>query len=224
MNLIPENWRWVVAEMKRRAGTVSNAPAILFLRALVTLVCLATLAPIHAQQSDSLFIRTEAMIPMRDGVRLHTQVYTPTRATERLPILLLRTPYGIGDLSSERLAAALPELSADGYVFVRQDIRGRFKSEGQFVMLRQPRDPKDTRAIDESTDAYDTIEWLLAHVSNHNGSVGMAGTSTLAGRFAACDGGPGRQRRRAPDAGLDRGESPARGQAFRRALGICVVA
>ena len=129
--------------------------------------------PSHARDFD----KTEAMIPMRDGVRLHTQVYTPTRATERLPILLLRTPYGIGDLNSEQLAAAIPELVADGYVFVRQDIRGRFKSEGEFVMLRQPRDPKDKKAIDESTDTYDTIEWLLAHVSNHNGRVGMAGTS-----------------------------------------------
>ncbi|MGH9900917.1 MAG: CocE/NonD family hydrolase [Pyrinomonadaceae bacterium] len=146
-------------------------------RALVTLVCFAALAPIHAQQSDALFTRTEAMIPMRDGVRLYTQVYTPARAAERLPILLLRTPYGLGDLTSEQLAAALPELTADGYVFVRQDIRGRFKSEGEFVMQRQPRDPKDAKAIDESTDAYDTIEWLLAHVSNHNGRVGMAGTS-----------------------------------------------
>ena len=177
MNFRPGHRRRVAAEMKQRAGTVANAPAILFLRALVTLVCLAALAPIYAQQSDSPFTRTEAMIPMRDGVRLHTQVYTPTRATEPLPILLLRTPYGIGDLSSERLATAVPELAADGYVFVRQDIRGRFKSEGQFVMLRQPRDPKDTKAIDESTDAYDTIEWLLAHVSNHNRRVGMAGTS-----------------------------------------------
>jgi putative CocE/NonD family hydrolase len=68
-------------------------------------------------------------------------------------------------------------LAADGYIFVRQDIRGRFKSEGEFVMLRQPRDPKDKRAVDESTDANDTIEWLLAHVPNHNGRVGMAGTS-----------------------------------------------
>ena len=65
---------------------------------------------------------------------------------------------------------------ATGYIIVHQDIRGRFKSEGQFVMLRQPRDPKDKNAIDESTDTYDTIEWLLKNTSN-NGRVGMAGTS-----------------------------------------------
>ncbi|MBA3357354.1 MAG: CocE/NonD family hydrolase [Pyrinomonadaceae bacterium] len=152
-------------------------PSSKFWAALVLLVSLATFAPIHAQQSDSLLTHKDAMIPMRDGVRLYTQVYTPTQAAERLPILLLRTPYGIGELSSAQLTAALPELTADGYVIVRQDIRGRFKSEGQFVMLRQPRDPKDKQAIDESTDTYDTIEWLLKQVPNHNGRVGMAGTS-----------------------------------------------
>ena len=70
----------------------------------------------------------------------------------------------------------MPELAADGYIVVRQDIRGRFKSEGQFVMLRQPRDRKDKKAIDESTDTYDTIDWLLKNTPN-NGRVGMAGTS-----------------------------------------------
>src|SRR5678815_1472265 len=135
------------------------------LRTLIILACVAAVAPLFAQQStDSVFKPTEAMIPMRDGVSLHTQVYAPTQAAERLPILLLRTPYGIGELNSARLAASLPELAADGYIFVLQDIRGRFKSEGKFVMLRQPRDPKDTKAIDESTDTYDTIEWLLKNV------------------------------------------------------------
>jgi putative CocE/NonD family hydrolase len=161
----------------QRARTVSNASAIMFLPVLVTLCCLATLAPTQAQQSGSPYTRTEALIPMRDGVRLNTQVYAPSQTGERLPLLLLRTPYGIGELSSAQLTAALPELTADGYVIVQQDIRGRFKSEGEFVMLRQPRDPKDKKAIDESTDTYDTIEWLLKNVPNNNGRVGIAGTS-----------------------------------------------
>jgi putative CocE/NonD family hydrolase len=117
------------------------------------------------------------MIPMRDGVRLYTQVYSAIRPTEKLPILLLRTPYGLGDLKPEQLVSSLPELAEEGFIFVRQDIRGRFKSEGEFVMLRQPRDSKDKKAIDESTDTYDTIEWLLANVPNNSGRVGMAGTS-----------------------------------------------
>ncbi len=142
------------------------------------LALLCFVAPIHAQQpATAPLTATEAMIPMRDGVRLYTQIYTPAPAAEKLPLLFLRTPYGTGALSPQRIAAALPELMADGYIVVSQDIRGRFKSEGQFVMLRQPRDPKDKQAIDESTDTYDTIEWLLKNTPNHNGRVGMAGTS-----------------------------------------------
>jgi len=150
----------------------------IFWRVFAALVCLAAVAPLNAQQpAKSLFTRAEAMIPMRDGMRLYTQIFAPTQTAERFPVLLLRTPYGTGQFTPERLAASLPELAADGYIFVLQDIRGRFKSEGEFVMLRQPRDHRDKKAIDESTDAYDTIEWLLKNTPNHNGRVGMAGTS-----------------------------------------------
>jgi uncharacterized protein len=149
--------------------------------ALVALFCLGAVAPLtaqqQAQQQPGVLTATEAMIPTRDGVHLYTQIYAPTQVSEKLPILLLRTPYGTGPLNAARIASALPELTADGYIIVSQDIRGRFKSEGQFVMLRQPRDPKDQNAIDESTDTYDTIEWLLKNVPNNNGRVGMAGTS-----------------------------------------------
>jgi len=138
--------------------------------ALVALFCLVADAPLtaqqQAQQHPGVLTATEAMIPTRDGVHLYTQIYAPTQALEKLPILLLRTPYGTGPLNAARIASALPELTADGYIIVSQDIRGRFKSEGQFVMLRQPRDPKDKNAIDESTDTYDTIEWLLKNVPN----------------------------------------------------------
>src|ERR1041384_8152710 len=148
---------------------------------LFALICLAAAAPFaahqQAQQQPATLTATEAMIPTRDGVRLYTQIYEPAQASEKLPILLLRTPYGTGAFNPQRIAASLPELTADGYIIVSQDIRGRFKSEGQFVMLRQPRDPKDKKAIDESTDTYDTIDWLLKNVPNNNGRVGMAGTS-----------------------------------------------
>jgi putative CocE/NonD family hydrolase len=145
---------------------------------IFALVSLATVASINGQQAPTAPLTgSEVMVPMRDGVRLYTQVYTPTQTAEKLPILFLRTPYGAGALNPQRIATALPELMADGYIIVSQDIRGRFKSEGQFVMLRQPRDPQDKKAIDESTDAYDTIEWLLKNVPNNNGRVGMAGTS-----------------------------------------------
>jgi putative CocE/NonD family hydrolase len=146
-----------------------------FARNCFVLLAFAVIA--NAQLKPSDYTRTEAMIPMRDGVRLYTQIDAPANATERLPILLLRTPYGLGQLTAEQVATLVKELSASGYVLVRQDIRGRFKSEGEFVMLRQPRDPKDKKAIDESTDTYDTIEYLLNKVPNNNGRVGMAGTS-----------------------------------------------
>jgi putative CocE/NonD family hydrolase len=130
--------------------------------------------------------RTEQMIPMRDGVRLYTQIYRPRlgqgsgeagSADAALPIVFQRTPYGVGQNTAAGVATALADLPADGYIIVLQDIRGRFKSEGQFVMLRQPRDRKDPNAIDESTDTYDTIDWLLKNVAGHNGRVGMVGTS-----------------------------------------------
>jgi putative CocE/NonD family hydrolase len=147
-------------------------------RTVLTLIYLAAFTSLTAQTAaDARYKRTDEMIAMRDGVRLYTQIFTLNQSAERLPFLLIRTPYGTGQLDSARFTASLPELSADGYIFVMQDIRGRFRSEGQFVMLRQPRDPKDKQAIDESTDAYDTIEWLLKNVPNNNGRAGMAGTS-----------------------------------------------
>ena len=118
-----------------------------------------------------------AMVPMRDGIHLNTTIYAPKQASERLPILFLRTPYGIGEWPGNALTVYLKELAADGYIFVFQDIRGRFKSEGRFVMNRNPRDRSDAKAIDESTDTYDTIDWLLANVPNHNGRVGALGVS-----------------------------------------------
>jgi putative CocE/NonD family hydrolase len=155
-----------------------NPTLSLFSRAVVILISFAAVAPFQAQQpAPPPFSASEEMIPMRDGVRLYTHIYTPAQTSERHPILLFRTPYGIGRLNPAGLAASVPELTADGYIIVLQDIRGRFKSDGKFVMLRQPRDPKDRKAIDESTDAYDTIEWLLKNVPNNNGRVGMAGTS-----------------------------------------------
>ncbi|HEV8203066.1 MAG TPA: CocE/NonD family hydrolase, partial [Pyrinomonadaceae bacterium] len=138
---------------------------------------LIALTAARAQYKPADYSRTEAMIPMRDGVRLYTTIDAPAQATESLPILLLRTPYGLGTTTAEQLATALTELSSDGYILVRQDIRGRFKSEGEFVMLRQPHDPKDKKAIDESTDTYDSIAYLLEKVPKNNGRVGMAGTS-----------------------------------------------
>ena len=139
---------------------------------LVALLCVAAIPA----QDTSLFTRTEAMIPTRDGVKLHTVIFSPRDAREPLPILLERTPYGAMD-DEEALRDRCAHLIADGYIFAFQDIRGRFKSEGQFVMQRQVRDKHDPKAIDEGTDTYDTIDWLIHHVKGHNGRVGMLGIS-----------------------------------------------
>src|SRR5215208_5722645 len=93
---------------------------------LVVLILTQVIAA-GAQESDPFFDAKEAMIPMRDGVRLYTQIYVPRVSSEPLPFLLLRTPYGTGRLDSSRMANSTPELNADGYILVVQDIRGRFK-------------------------------------------------------------------------------------------------
>ena len=123
------------------------------------------------------FTATEAMVPMRDGVKLHTVVFAPRKAAGPLPFLLMRTPYGAPGSARALTAVSQRELVDEGYIFVYQDIRGRFKSEGTFVMQRPPRDRRDPRAVDESSDAYDTVAWLLANVPGHNGRVGMRGVS-----------------------------------------------
>jgi putative CocE/NonD family hydrolase len=147
------------------------------------LVCIGAFAA-HGQgmgrlDLPSLFEKHEAMIPMRDGVKLHTEIYAPKDAKETLPIFMERTPYGISaeDKGHSPKLYGYAHMFADGYIFVFQDIRGRYGSEGQFVMNRPVHDPSDTKGVDESTDTYDTIEWLIKNVANNNGRVGIAGIS-----------------------------------------------
>jgi putative CocE/NonD family hydrolase len=123
--------------------------------------------------------KSEAMIPMRDGIRLHTLMYRPSKQEGPLPIVLLRTPYGVDRGGPAALEDYVKDLADDGYVFAFQDIRGRYGSEGQFVMIRPLRDRARPRPgeIDESTDAYDTIDWLVKNVKDNNGRVGMLGIS-----------------------------------------------
>ena len=124
------------------------------------------------------FAYREVMIPMRDGVRLQTAVVTPTGTPGPLPILLQRSPYGIPPNAPEPVPAALKELAQDGYIFVFQNLRGRFKSEGTFH-LSSFVDLKDPKATNETTDAYDTVEWLVKNVPANNGRVGIWGVSYL---------------------------------------------
>ena len=125
--------------------------------------------------------RTEAMIAMRDGVKLHVVINAPKAgtplATKPLPILMERTPYGVDQMTPDLIVARRPELARDGYIFVDEDIRGRYKSEGQFLMDAPLQDHANPKNVDESTDAYDTADWLVKNVPNNNGRIGVLGTS-----------------------------------------------
>ena len=158
-----------------KIAVISRAAALAF--------CIL-LARSSARPAD-LFEKSEVMIPMRDGVKLYTVIITPKDRTGPLPILFERTPYGVtvdpgkteSDSPWSRFTASAEFLINDGYIFAFQDIRGRFKSEGQFVMQRPPRNRTQQGSIDESTDAYDSVDWMVKNVPGNNGRVGMTGVS-----------------------------------------------
>lgn len=125
------------------------------------------------------FTKLERMIPMRDGVRLFTAIYIPKDVAEKLPFLLMRTPYSCSPYGEENYPGRLGPSSlfaAENYIYAMQDVRGRYKSEGTFEEMT-PHQSKLPKAVNESTDAFDTIEWLLKQVANNNGNVGMYGIS-----------------------------------------------
>lgn len=126
----------------------------------------------------SAFKFQEVMIPMRDGVRLQTVILTPVDQRSPLPILLQRTPYGVPNKAPAPMPPAMKELAHDGYIFVMQNLRGRFKSEGKFLLSSYV-DLADPKATNETTDAYDTIDWLVKNVPQNNGKVGIYGVSYL---------------------------------------------
>jgi hypothetical protein len=123
------------------------------------------------------YTRQEVMIPMRDGVKLHAIILRPKDGKAPLPFIMQRTPYGVDDSTSDSINGEYTDLAQSGYIFVMEDIRGRYKSEGAFVMMRPIADHHDPHAVDESTDTWDTVAWLLTHVPNNNGRVGVVGVS-----------------------------------------------
>jgi putative CocE/NonD family hydrolase len=122
------------------------------------------------------FTWQEVMIPMRDGARLQTVILTPTNRAGPLPILLTRTPYGVPDVAPPQVPESLKALAADGYVFVFQNIRGRFKSEGVFSLSEDSKVEPGQGTI-ETRDAYDTVDWLVRNIPANNGRVGIYGVS-----------------------------------------------
>jgi putative CocE/NonD family hydrolase len=140
--------------------------------------------PTRAQGVEAIkatYTKYEYRIPMRDGVRLFTAVYVPKDASQKYPILLNRTPYSVGPYGADRYRDNLgpsPLFAKEGYIFVYQDVRGRCMSEGTFVNMRPHIDDKKGPGdIDESSDTYDTIEWLVKTVPGNNGKVGQYGIS-----------------------------------------------
>ena len=130
------------------------------------------------------YVKREAMIPMRDGVRLHTVIVVP-KGAKNAPILLTRTPYNASKRTarnnSPSMLAILPQgdevFVSGGYIRVFQDVRGKYKSEGDYVMTRPVRGPLNSTKTDHVTDAYDTIDWLVKNTPESNGRVGMIGSS-----------------------------------------------
>jgi uncharacterized protein len=155
------------------------------MRGLIGFVALAALAtplaavsqptpPAEAAQSP--FSYEEVMVPMRDGTKLQTVILRPTGKTGKLPILLQRTPYGVPDKAPLAVPGSMRFLMEDGYILVFQNMRGQFKSGGDFKMS-MALDATGKKQVDEATDAYDTVDWLVKNVPANNGKVGMWGVS-----------------------------------------------
>jgi len=162
-------------------------PALTSLVLLVIPAALQAQVPPQSPATDhtARYTKREVMIPMRDGVRLFTAIYAPRDTTTKHPIIMLRTPYSSGPYGADRFPGwmrnetiSLGPYLRSGYIVVIQDVRGRFMSEGEFVDVRpyieRKRSPRD---VDEASDTWDTVEWLVHNVPGSNGRVGVKGTS-----------------------------------------------
>src|SRR3984893_1548501 len=148
---------------------------------LFTLVLLATV--VHAQTEAEVkanYTKTEQTIAMRDGVKLFTSIYVPKDKSKKYPIMLSRTPYSVAPYGLNDYKTSVgPSLlfQKARYIFVYQDVRGKFMSEGDYVNMRPHIEGKKGNQVDESSDTYDAIDWLVKNLPNNNGRVGMWGIS-----------------------------------------------
>ena len=156
------------------------------MKSLLVALLLVACCTVNAQDADSAWItdhytKTEVYIPMRDGARLFTAVYTPKDAAEKHPILMKRTPYSCAPYGANNWNkfwnSYQKEYFKEGYTMVIQDVRGRWMSEGTFVDVRPFNANKTGKEIDEASDTYDAIDWLVKNVPNNNGNVGVFGIS-----------------------------------------------
>src|ERR1700759_119898 len=127
------------------------------------------------------YTKYEYRIPMRDGVHLFTRVFVPKDDSSPWPIILSRTPYALRPYGTDNFmdlaGSSYATLAKDNFILVAQDVRGRFGSEGTYVHVRPFNPNKGPKDTDESTDTWDTIDWLVKNVPNNNGNVGMFGIS-----------------------------------------------
>ena len=162
---------------------LKNLPSFLILINILIILPLQVILP---EKVDSLYIsqhynKHEYKIEMRDGVKLFTSVYSPKDTSQDYPILMVRTPYTIAPYGEDNYPNNFEvpgDMVTDGYIFVFQDVRGQFMSEGKFINMRPyiP-DKKAKNDVDESSDTYDTIDWLVKNIKHNNGKVGMWGIS-----------------------------------------------
>uniref|UniRef100_A0A832G7S6 CocE/NonD family hydrolase n=1 Tax=Ignavibacterium album TaxID=591197 RepID=A0A832G7S6_9BACT len=151
-----------------------------FLLILFTLLNIIACAQDKENFIKDNYDKKEYRIKMRDGVHLYTIVYSPKDKSKTYPIILTRTPYSVGPYGEDKYARFLgpaEKFVKDGYIFVLQDVRGRFMSEGEFDNMRPHKPDKQKNETDESSDTYDTIDWLIKNIPNNNGKVGMWGNS-----------------------------------------------
>lgn len=124
------------------------------------------------------YTKIERMIPMRDGAKLFTAIYIPKDSSEKHPFLMMRTPYSCAPYGEDKYRRLPTSYAKENYIFVYQDVRGRYMSDGQFQEMTPAIDNKRSgKDVDESSDAFDTVDWLLKNVSNNNGNVGIYGIS-----------------------------------------------
>lgn len=153
------------------------------LTGLLVLACFATDPIIRAQTEAEVkahYTKIEQQITMRDGVKLFTSIYIPKDKSKKYPIMLSRTPYSVAPYGPNEYKTLVgPSLlfQKERYIFVYQDVRGKMMSEGEYVNMRPHIPGKNGKAVDESSDTWDTIEWLVKNLPNNNGRVGMWGIS-----------------------------------------------
>jgi len=152
---------------------------------LLSLILMSGISYAQVAKADSAYVRehyekTEQLIPMRDGTKLFTAIYTPKDQTKKYPVLLNRTPYTVAPYGANEYKKSLGNFPAEmreGFIFVYQDVRGKWMSEGEFEDVRPVNKTKNKKAIDESTDTYDTLEWLAKNMKNYNQKAGIYGIS-----------------------------------------------